>query len=250
MHVSILQKGAPLTCSYAEEEDAMCLALDWLEDNVPQSAQIITDSKSLCDALRNEGPDVDHLRSRIFRYTGLLEIQWVPGHAGVEGNELADAAAKRATLLDGPGRSVSYKAICAKIRSSTKDPAPTPELPKLVYAAYNPKKETEIASRSDQSLLAKIRSGESLLFMAFKNKIDRVTDPTCYLCGEAPHDQEHWMKFCPGTLEKRMRLFGNEYFDRQEALTKFPTKAVALARETLRGAALARPANHGRGAVR
>lgn len=244
---TILQKGAPLTCSYSEEEDAMGLALDWLEENTPQSAQIITDSKSLCDALLNESMDVDHLRSRLFQYPYSLDIQWVPGHSGIAGNELADAAAKSATSLDGPGRPVSYKAICAQIRNVTRDPAPTRDLPKHVYADYNPKKEREITSRSDQSLLAKIRTGESLLFLAFKNKLDGITDPTCE-CGEAPHDQEHWMKYCPRTLRKRMDYFGPEYFNRQEALTKFPTEAVAFARETLRGAALTRP--HRRGAER
>ena len=243
---TILQKGASLTSSYSEEVDALGLALVWLEENSPQSAQIITDSKSLCDALRNESPDVDHLRTRLFQYPNIPEIQWVPGHSGIAGNELADAAAKRATSLDGQGRPVCYKAICAQIREATKDPAPTHDLPKHVYAEYNPKKEMEIANRSDQSLLAKVRSGESTLFLAFKNKLDGVTDPTCQ-CGEAPHTQEHWMN-CPATLTKRMSSFGPEYYNRQEALTKFPTKAVAFARDTLGEAALTRPS--GRGAER
>ena len=78
------------------------------------------------------------------------------------------------------------------------------------------------------------------MFLAFKNKLDGVTDPTCE-CGEAPHDQEHWMKHCPRTLLKRMMYFGPEYFNRLEALTKFPTQAVAFARETLSVAALSRP---------
>ena len=47
---------------------------------------------------------------------------------------------------------------------------------------------------------------------------------------------EYWIKYCAGTLEKRMELFGYEDHDKLEALMKFPKEAVALARNMLLGA--------------
>ena len=105
-----------------------------------------------------------------------------------------------------------------------------------VYAEYSNKKEMEVSSRNQQSLLAKIRSGHTTLFAAYRNRVDETKDPTCPLCQDAPQDLEHWMTACAGTLQKRVELFGAEDFDKLSNLTKFPTESIALARATLDGA--------------
>ena len=82
----------------------MGLALDWIELNITNRQQvcIITDSQSLCQAIPGDDPELDQLRSRLRNTNCPLTIQWCPGHAGVAGNELADAAAKQATELQAP----------------------------------------------------------------------------------------------------------------------------------------------------
>ena len=214
----------------------MGLAISWLEENRPESAAIITDSQSLCDGIMNLNPDLAPLLSRVKNYDKRLTIQWVPGHCGIAGNELADAAAKDAAKQEGSYSAISYKSACARIKQLTRDPPPTHDLPKRVYAALSKGKEQELTCRRDQVLLAKIRSGKTPLFRENKALWDKSVDPTCPRCQDGIHNLEHWLTQCAGTLEERTRIFGEEYMGGLELLTKHPTKAVALARSTLPGA--------------
>ena len=149
-------KGAFYTCSFDEENDAVVLAMGWLEKNLPLTASIVTDSKSLCDGLKDIKPDLDSLRLRLRNYPNELTIQWVPGHCGIAGNELADKAANEAAEMEGSHSEISYKSICAKIRQITKDPPKTHELPKKVYNARSQKKEAELNCRRDEVLLQRL----------------------------------------------------------------------------------------------
>jgi len=229
------QKGAIYTCSYGEERDAIDLAMNWLEENHPPTATIITDSKSVCDAIVNMNSDLAPLLLRLKNYKEELHIQWVPGHCGIAGNELADKAAKEAAAMEGSFSPVTYKSVSAMINQITKDPPPQHDRPKRVYAALNQTKERMITCRRDQVLLAKLRSGETPLFREVKATLDHITDPTCPLCLDGAHNLEHWLTQCPGTLERRHHLFGPEHLSKLENLTQFPLEVVALARSTLPG---------------
>ena len=102
-------KGAALTTSYEEECEAMKMAVSWIATYADESVEvlIVTDSQSLCKAIieQNEGTDV--LRTALDNCQQKIKIQWIPGHAGVEGNECADRHAKAAAKLPGPGRGIS-----------------------------------------------------------------------------------------------------------------------------------------------
>ena len=85
-------------------------------------------------------------------------------------------------------------------------------------------------------MLARIRSGHSLLFRAYKHRISGSGDPRCKRCNTGEEDTvEHWLE-CPATLEERMRNFGYSRVELSD-LTLWPQESVALARKTLfRGA--------------
>ena len=152
----------------------MGIALDWIEDNSTSASLVVTDSQSLCQAALGDDPDLNEIRQRFRNLQHPLTVQWVPGHAGIEGNELADAAAKEATELDEPPAAVTYNSVVAHIKKVTKDPAPQHERTKLVYSKYSRDREKEISNRSDQCLLAKLRSGHTTLLADYKARIENT----------------------------------------------------------------------------
>ena len=79
---------------------------------------VVTDSKSLCDALLGYGHETKDLRRRLIETVVDVSIQWVPGHSGIEGNKLADAAAKQATLLQQEPTDITLGSACARIRAT------------------------------------------------------------------------------------------------------------------------------------
>ena len=91
--------------SYAAELTAMLEAATWLKRTQDwRRAAIVTDSRSLVDAL---GGETSHHRLETLRRElkdaevggRELVVLWVPSHCGLEGNELADERAKEGTTL-------------------------------------------------------------------------------------------------------------------------------------------------------
>ena len=230
---TIMEKGSFYTCSYEEECTAMNLAVDWLIENNSTLTTIITDSQSLCEALLGYSPDLDDLRTKLRGLRHIVNIQWVPGHSEIVGNELADQAAKQATLLESAAQPISYNSICTQINMMTRDPPIAHERSREVYGSISAKKEREITSRADQTLLAKVRSGHTTLFLEYRARMEPDLDTTCPLCQDSPHNLVHWMTECAGTLNKRRQLFGAEDMGKLSSLTKYPRAAVALCRSTL-----------------
>ena len=128
------------------------------------------------------------------------------------------------------------QAILPTINSAISDGPPTHARTAMVYAKISASKEHLITKRADQTMLARIRSGHSLLFRAYKHRISSSGDPHCRRCNSGADDNlEHWLD-CDGTLEERMKIFGYTRVVLSD-LTQWPRESVALARKTLfRGA--------------
>ena len=160
------------------------MAVDWSNENVSEdsSVTVFTDSQSLCIALKGTSPAVDGLRRAISTAKPHITIQWVPGHCGVPGNELANAAAKAAASKPGPSGHISYKALCAAIKRDCADPPSTHLRTKSVYASVSHQRDAGVKTRNDQSLLAKLRSGHYTGLRAYRSRtFGTPQNPNCDL---------------------------------------------------------------------
>ena len=175
--------------------------------------------------------DTADIRAALRRCSQEIVIQWVPGHAGVPGNELADQAAKDATTIEGPARAISFKSARTIIKQHVHDKIDH-EHTKQVYSQLSKTREMEIKTRSDQTTLAQIRTGHHKSFMSYvHDKLDANISPACPLCNHSEHNVSHWLA-CPGTLDARMRIFGETEID-VSILSRQPKKSLELARRTL-----------------
>ena len=105
------RKGALYTCSYEEEVEAMKMAATWIKDNcdTKETIQICTDSQSLCMALQSYNSETDPIREILQGHEGRIDVQWIPGHSNIPGNDMADQAAKEAVGMLGAGRPITLR---------------------------------------------------------------------------------------------------------------------------------------------
>ena len=190
---TLAKRGSTLTCSYNEEETAMHMAVDWIDDHCITDTRvaIITDSQSLCESLLGFKQDIKELRRKLISTTADVHIQWVPGHSGIVGNELADEAAKFATTLPDDPTAMTYGSACSKIDATIRDSLDGHERSAKFYASISKQKESEVRNRSDQVLLARIHSGHHWHFKSYHKLVDDTHDTTCKECGWQLHDLEH-----------------------------------------------------------
>ena len=160
--------------------------------------------------------------------------QWLPGHSDVEGNELADQAAKRATNGDDEPRPVTIRAIRAEICNLVPEHPPTHSRTIDVYSKWRMSAEKEVVTRADQVYLARLRSGHHPDLMATKMRLKITETAECPRCGYEEENVVHWLS-CPGTMAARMEIFGKTELE-LSVLTEFPKESIALARKTIRGA--------------
>ncbi len=112
-HCNPVQLTRPVShksTSYHGELQAVDLALDYITSYVtadltgPRYISILTDCQSALSAITGPTPDshahiIGDIRNKAKNLTRLghtIEITWIAGHAGLTGNDLADACAKRA----------------------------------------------------------------------------------------------------------------------------------------------------------
>ena len=229
-------KGRILTSSYEEEKEAMDSAIKWLEKNTVEEHDkvlICTDSQSLTAALDNESPDNASLCRRLDAMDRHIDIQWVPGHMDIPGNELADKFANEATKLGDDAQPTGLKAAKAVIKRTLKDKLPSHARTRAVYANHSTAKdEKTLINRRDANMLARLRVGHSMQLAGYRHLMDPTTDPGCPKCLQDNQTMEHWLLESPATLSTRQSIFGDTN-TKLSVLTDLQIKAIELAKRCL-----------------
>jgi hypothetical protein len=203
------------------------LAMDWLEaDSGADSVLVCTDSQALLGALASppasDSVAVGKARERLWLQRQRVALQWVPGHCGLEGNELADGeanvAAGRGATVDPPigvtttamlgEEGVSWSAARSQLRAECLKGAPLHARVRAVYGTGERRPTPFHGTRREQVLLAQLRSGHCSKLAAYCRIVNPTADPTCPRCGEEPEDLEHWLQRCPARAQKRWQIFG------------------------------------------
>ena len=232
--------------SYKAEIVALAFALNKLNTlKMPTRPKIhiYTDSQSSVKQLQ-EGSHAQNgeyeyliwqsLNSITRRLSASITIQYVPGHCGLPGNELADSLANRASDKEPQdGFKIDIKIANATLRNElrrqwdlTQDPT---HLHNVVKRGRRPYRDKEL-SRRDDVALARLRTGHSTLLKTYNSSFTFGQpfkgQPLCP-CG-TQEDLQHLLLNCPIYHQTRLESFKNDVpktlngcFQRSKELIEF-----------------------------
>ena len=203
---------------YTSELVAIQKALCFIEVSDEALHVILTDSLSSLLALRSFYPMHPLIQDILTRFTALnqtgksVQFCWIPSHVGIAGNELADAAARRAASAPCtrrfplPARDF-YPAADAYVRSQWQCMWDTQTRNKLreLKPTLKPWQSSSRKSRQEEVTLCRLRIGHTYTTHGY---LLRGEDrPECPRCNE-PLTVAHALLACRRYAEKRSRYLG------------------------------------------
>jgi len=166
----------------------MKLALNWLADSSHTGTVLIcSDSQAVLRAIGSCSESVFDIVSILGKpKLSRTILQWVPGHCGIPGNELADQKAEEASRLN---TTVSLPSAVSCIKQNILEPEVQHSQMAAVYADHSEQRDRcNSASRKHATLLAQVRSGHCIHLQTYKHLMDNTVDPNCPRCGQAPQN--------------------------------------------------------------
>lgn len=203
--------GSRVCLAYDAELTGIWAALKWaIDENMEGTVIIYADCQGALRTIANPQRSTSSVVKAIIQLLstreGRTHLEWVRGHDGNAGNELADKLAKTAARgqrdHDPPA---SYSAIKALIRKTIVDPPP--EDPYL-RAVYSRRPRALGNSRSQDVRHAKIRLNRFNGLNEYAKRIGQRTDELCPYCLWAKETTRHWMRCLnPFRIFARLTIF-------------------------------------------
>ena len=147
-----------------------------------------------------------------------IQLVWVPGHAGVQGNEEADAAANRGRELnEGPSQGlpvdlasarIAIRQVCRRRWAGAYHEGVPPEHFHRRATEGKPLKTSRGWTRREQRTLHQLRADRCPLLRDILRRWKRAgEDGNCEACLE-PENSEHFLLHCPQFQSQRTRFLG------------------------------------------
>ena len=204
-----------LSSSFNAEAKAADDALNWIaEENLAErNILLLTDSKSLVEAVQNTGVRsrndwMNNIKRKLQQWPGNLDITWIPSHVGIEGNEYADILANAGALKEQEGIPVCEDTVRAKLKNTHWQIRH--ERARETYGnRYKPKREIEECwPRQVEVEYGRLRTGHSTELGYYKHMLDNTKSELCPKCGEEEETIRHLLQDCVALMAKRQEIFG------------------------------------------
>lgn len=179
---------------FSAEADALCSALQLVEEGTHSFFLVCTDSLSSLMAIKNGfgwSKRINRILEQLYRCQKKgksVNFLWIPSHVGIGGNEAADFAAKQALDL-----SISVETrrmfiedvkpiVLKRVRDSwkTKWETSTTDL-RVVKPDTKRWTETDNLCRREQTVINRLRIGHTRLTHSYY--MERISPPVCEMCG-------------------------------------------------------------------
>ena len=190
-------------CSiFSAEATAIMEAVKYAKDNKGKFV-ICSDSRSTIDAvqnIKNININISQIRDICIKHPNKLRLMWVPGHTGIEGNELADRIANEAHTSP---CFVQYSAFEKDIVKAINFMLYQKQMDKWSnynhrYAKINISRKKEIfpptCTRMKSKIMVRLRIGHTQL--THEHILTGNTRPQCIFCSSSPMDVDHILDDC------------------------------------------------------
>lgn len=229
---------------------ALILSCHTIIDNkiTNKSISIYTDSQSAIDALSShkiKSSLVLECWNALNKLTNSNTIQviWVPGHSGIQGNEKADELARLATLMNHIGPEPLVGLTSSTINRKIK------ELANKNFMKYwndqpgckDSKNNITLNKKYSKYLInlsrTRLKVYTGIMTGHFElNKhlatIGKRDNPGCDLCGEHIESAEHYLCHCPAFISSRFKCFGRHITNYNSIKTLHPRNILSYISST------------------
>ena len=214
----------PIASSFTAETFALKQGLDWCTSYLMtckfKSALFLTDSQSALSILSSAPSyllpeslwNVWSLASSLSNNT-TLSFQWVPGHAGLPGNEKADLFAKTGASLPTDAILCPLAPVVAKVRYfQYHNWRRHISHSHLNFQVPEASSEELLLSCPIRCELSRLRChGHSLLLSSYLHRISRKENSVCSACGHPLQDLNHFLLDFPAFEPLRKSIFGSSF---------------------------------------